>query len=179
MLEVLYKTNKKKYAKGSAVWLCKCDCGNTKELSSAELSHARSCGCIRQKNMETFGQRNKGKSPVCTLPLGESARRSLYAIYKKSAKKRNIPFSLFEPEFRTLISGNCHYCGSLPSQVHKDRHRANGDILYNGIDRTDNTVGYTTINCVPCCKICNRAKDTMTQADFFAWVKRVAGRLAS
>ena len=56
----------------------------------------------------------------------------------------------------------------------ESRRRGNGDYTYNGIDRVDNTRGYTLDNVVPCCFKCNRAKDTMTKEEFLEWVGRVA-----
>jgi hypothetical protein len=35
-----------------------------------------------------------------------------------------------------------------------------GIYTYNGIDRVDNSKGYTPENTVPCCKICNKIKGT-------------------
>lgn len=43
----------------------------------------------------------------------------------------------------------------------------------NGIDRVDSNIGYTKDNSVPCCKYCNFAKHTMSEDDFYVWVKRV------
>lgn len=45
-LTVLEKTNKKNNY-GSYLWLCRCDCGNLKEISGAALRHHEtfSCGC--------------------------------------------------------------------------------------------------------------------------------------
>ena len=45
----------------------------------------------------------------------------------------------------------------------------------NGIDRLDSAFGYTLENCVPCCKYCNTAKNTMLVSDFLSWVSRVYG----
>jgi hypothetical protein len=58
------------------------------------------------------------------------------------------------------VSLPCHYC--------------EGDIGFNiGLDRKDNTVGYSYENVVPCCGICNSTKgkhlsyDEMLQISFF------------
>lgn len=174
ILTVLYDTGKTKYSRPSKVWLCKCDCGTLKEYSSVELTGTvRSCGCLKQKYMDNFGDRNKGKTPTTALEIGESTKRSLLGHYKITARKRNIPFELSEDEFRKLIFMDCHYCGSPPSQVMKDRHRPEGSIRYNGIDRQDNSIGYVEHNCVSCCKTCNRAKDVMDVHEFREWVEKL------
>jgi len=43
----------------------------------------------------------------------------------------------------------------------------------DGVDRVDNTKGYTKENCVPCCKICNRLKSDLTKEEFEEYQKRV------
>lgn len=37
---------------------------------------------------------------------------------------------------------------------------------YNGVDRVDNTKGYTLENCVTCCAEANYAKRALSYADF-------------
>jgi hypothetical protein len=44
------------------------------------------------------------------------------------------------------------------------------DFRYNGIDRIHNDIGYVEYNCVPCCIICNRAKNSMPYEDFVDWI---------
>lgn len=174
ILTVLHDTGKTKYSRPSKVWLCKCDCGTLKEYSSVELTGTvKSCGCLKQKYMDSFGERNKGRTPATALDVGESTKRSLLTVYKRCAKKRNISFKLTEEQFREIIARPCCYCGSPPSQLYRDRHRPEGDLIYNGIDRQDNHLGYTKDNCVACCKICNRAKDTMGLSDFKEWISRI------
>jgi hypothetical protein len=46
-------------------------------------------------------------------------------------------------------------------------------MVFNGIDRVDNTKGYTLENCVPCCTRCNLAKHTMSLTAFKEWVAEV------
>lgn len=47
------------------------------------------------------------------------------------------------------------------------------DITDNGIDRVDNSKGYTSDNCVPCCWACNNAKKNNSSSEFLAWVDGV------
>lgn len=174
ILTVKSLTDKKKYARHHAVWLCKCQCGRTKELTYVELRTAKSCGCLKQRSEAEFGLRNKGRKPANTLAPGESTRRTLFAGYKKSARNRGYIFELSREEFDRITNLPCHYCGGEPNNVFKDRHRREGDVVYNGVDRKDNTLGYTSDNCLPCCRMCNRAKDIFDYDQFIAWVKRVA-----
>jgi hypothetical protein len=178
LLTVLHLTDKTKYKHKSLVWMCQCDCGNTKEISGAQLTQAKSCGCVALHRKETFGQRNIGVTPLHALPLQESTKRTHFAEYKRSAARRSYPFELLEDEFRSLIFQNCYYCDSPPSKLRVDRRRPEGSYLSNGIDRIDNSIGYKMNNCVPCCFVCNRAKDTLTIEEFKIWVKRLVSHLA-
>ena len=50
---------------GDILWLCKCDCGNIKEVTGSNLNvgDTRSCGCLRRKSGERFGYYKNGKAP--------------------------------------------------------------------------------------------------------------------
>lgn len=79
--------------------------------------------------------------------------RAIYLRYRISAKDRNLEFSLTLEDmqrFRTRVP--CYYCGDKLKRI--------------GIDRVDNSKGYTLDNCVPCCTTCNRMKMAHT-TDFF------------
>jgi len=49
----------------------------------------------------------------------------------------------------------------------------NGDYIYNGLDRADNSKGYELDNVVPCCGRCNRAKNAYNRDDFLLWIEKV------
>lgn len=72
-----------------------------------------------------------------------------------------------------LMGQSCAYCGSPPSNYKPGKGRADG-FTYSGIDRVDNSQGYTTANTVPCCKACNIAKNDREVEEFLAWATRVA-----
>lgn len=48
--------------------------------------------------------------------------------------------------------------------------------IYQGIDRVDSDKGYVTGNVLPCCRICNCAKGTLTKTEFECWAKRLVIR---
>lgn len=56
-LTVLKKLEKVKNT--SRVWLCKCDCGNTKEVTTRDLNNHRvtSCGCLKGGSKSLVGKR--------------------------------------------------------------------------------------------------------------------------
>lgn len=79
-------------------------------------------------------------------------------------------------DFTEKATAPCFYCGQKPSQtvLGESKRQYNGEFIHNGIDRKNNALGYTCENTVPCCKNCNRAKDTMTAEEFVAWATKVA-----
>ncbi len=142
-------------------WLCQCDCGKTKSITTHNLiaSNIRSCGCLRGQHL--------------ALPNGISVSHVLIGAYKRAARLNNREFTLSQDEFLNIIKQPCFYCGSLPSQVWKYECNT-GNFAHNGIDRVDNSRGYTPDNIVPCCKICNRSKGNMSQQEFYTWIKRLS-----
>lgn len=160
--------------RGKKIWLCKCDCGKTAQATgySLETGKTKSCGCSHR---EASIKNARIGSDKILLPNNGGAIRALYRIYKRSARERNIAsFNLSLEVFQKLISQNCQYCGTPPSQRFK--WVSTGDYMYNGIDRIDNNIGYEISNVIPCCKNCNTAKYTRTQQEFITWAKRIAAK---
>lgn len=98
---------------------------------------------VKQYNME-WARKNPEKHAICQ--------------YKASAKKRGYEFALTKEGFSIIFFGSCVYCGRTPAR---------------GVDRFDNTIGYTPENCEPCCRWCNTAKSDHTFEHFVAMCHRV------
>ena len=149
-------------------WLCVCTCGTEKEVSTRYLrnGHTASCGCLHKDWMRS---RNcKVKSELTE----ESNFLCLYKKYRREAIRRSLIFDLTQEEFRDITKRSCAYCGMLPSQVYIGTNKVH-PYVYNGVDRKNNTEGYTVSNSVPCCKICNYAKKAMPLEVFLLWIKRL------
>lgn len=93
--------------------------------------------------------------------------RRLYTICRQSAKKRELKFELTEKQIAELVVQPCTYCNTKDSNVCK---QGKVELKYNGIDRVDSNLGYVLENCVPCCYICNYAKNDSTQKEFYTWI---------
>ena len=124
--------------------------------------------CEKDRSIEYFYPKNKEKGyfhPYCKPCSREYVKRFAtdenrakwrvlsrtlkprYSATKRSANSRKIEFLLTLQEYEVLIEGkSCHYCsGKLPE-------------TRGGLDRMNNSIGYTLDNCVPCCVECNRIK---------------------
>jgi hypothetical protein len=173
ILTVLEKLDKTAYNGKSRVYLCKCECGNFKEVPTACFSSVKSCGCLFEAQKKKMGDVAKISAIKRTLPNKQSTINSIITVYKRSASKRGYEYNLTDDQFKSLIFKDCYYCGCSPNQLKSNSNREDSKLMTNGIDRLDNTIGYTQENCVTCCKVCNRAKDTMELGVFLDWVSRV------
>lgn len=93
----------------------------------------------------------------------------------KNVKKNKpmLEFSLTKKQFETLIFENCYYCGGGLSNCISIKYKT-GDsfgFIYNGVDRVDNTKGYSLSNSITCCKWCNQAKSDRSVSEFVEWGK--------
>jgi hypothetical protein len=110
--------------------------------------------------------------------------RYVFRRVKWDAKKAGRSFNLSFEWFIETIQLPCHYCNR--SRVNKVdvASKITGEYLlkdfrYNGLDRVDNAVGYEESNCVPCCVVCNRAKNSMPYNDFMDYVKALVNHQSS
>lgn len=145
-------------------WKCLCKCG--KLFTTLRPWSTKSCGCLMVE-AATATVRQKIR-----LNYGESARRSVLASYKKSAKVRGLSWTISDADFYGLVSNDCYYCGSPPDNHFKHRNSFGG-VVYGGIDRQDNRQGYARKNCVSCCKVCNRMKLDSSVQEFLENINRI------
>lgn len=138
-----------------SMWLCLCECGKEGVVNSKDLrtGHSKSCGCLAK---EITSLRSKKQ---------DSGKRKLLRQYKQSAKYRNLTFALTDDEFTKLTTDDCFYCGVNPNRTIV-KHSKDGSYLYNGIDRKNNKIGYTTDNSVTCCYECNFLKSDINYNEF-------------
>jgi len=149
---------------------CVCKCGVEGIVKGSSLRSGRSRGCSSCGQLRSSIK--KRKQP------GQSGFNRLLYTYKNGAKKRNLEFLLNVSSFTKLVQSDCHYCGVSPNQI-VFRDDAHSKFIYNGIDRVDNSIGYTPENCITCCIMCNRAKHAHSNEEFFAWLKRIVAKWPS
>lgn len=96
----------------------------------------------RENNPEKVKEINK-KSYEKTKKLIK--RRFLHS--RGQAKSRGLLWDLTIEEYHALMNQNCIYCGSVISHCGV------------GLDRIDNSKGYSTDNVLPCCGSCNQMRN--------------------
>ena len=156
--------------KNGTRWMCECSCSKRKIILGQSLTRGmtKSCGCIVKE--KCFLNTNYGK-----YESGIGSLNALYLRYKYSVsyRRKKLIFDLSIEDFARLTSSPCFYCKTEPFQIYMPKG-SNGSYLYNGLDRIDSEKHYTADNVVPCCKICNRAKNDMSQKDFFDWLLKIS-----
>lgn len=146
-----------------------CDCGNT--FSIKHTSKLKNDGKFRCRDCYVLRD-SESFSP-------EWGYRLAMKRIKNDASRAGRVFEITLDEFKEISQQDCHYCGSAPSNVLTYKSNAGTftrTFVYTGMDRMDNKVGYVRTNVVPCCIICNRAKNSMGYEEFMAWILRVAER---
>lgn len=149
--------------RGRAYYNTLCDCGKEKTLlgSAVKSGNTKSCGCLRRRlKAET------------RLPNNQAEVSAVILGYKRHADRRAYPWELDFDFVNDLIRQECYYCKLPPSNL-KTLKNSLEAFKYSGIDRKDNTKGYTKDNVVPCCKICNNAKSDLTLEQFKEWILRI------
>jgi hypothetical protein len=137
------------------------------------------CNCGREFSLSLEYDVYNAEQIRCTTCKRKLApdigERYVYKRVKSDARKAGRVFHLPFDWFKHAIHAPCHYCGSTDKNEMNVLSRRPGEFLvqnfrYNGLDRLNNDIGYEIQNCVPCCFICNRAKQSMPYSEFIEWI---------
>jgi len=144
---------------------CKCDCGNETIVSYSNLYNGgtRSCGCLKKEVIS----RAKRLSDEIVVS------NQIWRIYRRNAKTRNYDWQLEKTDFIKIITAVCYYCGIQAGNSVKANWGKDRVVKFNGVDRLDNSIGYTKENCVACCRVCNCAKGELSVKEFAEWTQRL------
>ena len=147
---------------GGATWLCKCDCGGEKVISSTGLREGKthSCGCIkREQTVEMFKTHGETHSPLYRLWAGmknrcDNTHASKYANYGGRGIKVCPEWETNYPAFRDWCLANGYRkgltieridvdadyspsnCVFATQKVQQNNRRNNHRITYNGETKT-------------------------------------------
>lgn len=158
---------------GRSLWNCKCVCG--KEIVTPAAygdTSLRSCGCRRYEKHKNGLALYKDKQ--------QAQKNKTYRDLVNNALARDLQVNLTYDDWLEITQKPCFYCGREKSNTAKQTFKYNRSKLlgesfrYNGVDRLNSKKGYSPDNCVPCCKICNRAKSDMEPETFINWAISVA-----
>lgn len=188
---VLSKPERRPGRSGIIDWFyaCQCECGRPCYVSQTEISSVAR-GALKSPRTLSCGCHREDKALAGALV---DYRQS----YKDAAKRRGYNFELSQVEFTALATASCLYCGLSPNKpctpytnrlirTNEKRRSTEGkyrgteesraavnELLVNGVDRLDNSLGYSVENSVPCCTACNRAKNALGLVEFTRWLAQV------
>ena len=119
--------------------------------------------CKRDLELKDFHKDRDKKdnlSTVCKYCKYDYAHSELglYNQYKSRCKKLNREFTISMDFFTEERHKSCVYCSSKEA---------------GGLDRMDNSKGYTPVNAVACCYTCNWMKRNLTVADFTGHITKI------
>lgn len=109
-------------------------------------------------NFKRWRMENKERNAARTIAWSRTMNGS-FAQYKGGARHRGIEFTLTKEQFLSFWQKPCYYTGRPITTI--------------GLDRVDNSKGYTMDNVVPCCKDVNLAKRALSAEAFLALCKDV------
>lgn len=120
---------------------------------------------------------------------GEVTYNSCESKYRGRALSKGREYLLTREQFRTLVTSNCSWCNEKPPLKNKyfklsgekmpsysntnDDWAAKQWVPLNGIDRRDNTKGYTLENSVSCCESCNEMKSCYPENYFMDHINKI------
>lgn len=104
----------------------------------------------RIQELEGEAQKLRHFRPTVDLDDKEVAAKYRSLVTRQKKKFSNVEGLISAEEYENMLKSPCKYCGDPAT----------------GIDRVDNSLGYIENNCVPCCRTCNIAKNTLPVNDF-------------
>lgn len=149
---------------GHAEWKGQCSCGDTRVLRGARFRSGVRCPVCSPPP-------SRGRRGPSGLSAEEVTWNSILAVIRNNAKSRGLEMGLSKAEMLKLMRLDCFYCGAPPGN-HR-RTRGNTTVLWQGIDRLDNSKGYVAENVVPCCKRCNVTKNDQSLEEFLQHIKAI------
>jgi len=154
----------------NVLWRCRClVCGGGAVFRADSLKAKRPGAGCRNCSYKMGGIYRTSRTPPEEILLGQ-----IRTGYERAAKRRGLVFQISDSEFLGLIKQDCYYCGGQPENK-QILYRGPGDeiLVYNGLDRIDNAIGYTTSNVVSCCFSCNASKGEKSVPEFLFWIRAV------
>ena len=120
-----------------AQWVCKCDCGNTKVVTTTHLKsgHTSSCGCLQLETLENGRHANRTHGMK-----GSPEYRSWQAMKQRCLNQNNVKFRLYGERGITICE---QWLDSFETFFADMGTRPDGTTL----DRIDGSKGYYPGNC--------------------------------
>lgn len=151
--------------RGSSIWLCKCDCGNQKEITAGQLQSgsSSSCGCkMYNTKSQSFAWKGHGE-----------ISKSFFNSIRENAKTRKLKFDITIEFIWELFLQQGRKC-KLTGLDLIFATKSNTFDRTASLDRIDSSKGYIEGNVQWVHKDVNYMKQEYIQKDFINMCKLVA-----
>ena len=137
------------------------DAAREQKFKSGELVHPDRVHCkhceevLPAKYFTIHYHTTTGYANICKY------HAAMKSIIRKAKKKviEGVSNLMTRDEYFKILDGICYYCGSKENI---------------GVDRIDSNKGYTKVNCISCCSMCNYMKSDYKFEDFIAQCYKIA-----
>lgn len=148
-------------------WLCKCECGNIKEIRAAHLlkGYSKSCGCSwHNKNKNNFNWKGYEDIPM-----------DFFNSIKRGAESRNIEFNItIEYLWEVFIKQNKQCALSGVNLYFSDIRKNKNKKRTVSVDRINSSVGYIEGNIQWVHKTVNIMKNKLSNEEFIDFCKKIS-----
>ena len=160
---LIVMTESKERKASRVSWLCQCDCGQRKIISSKNLcdGDTRSCGCLRRDVSSTKTWAGRGQ-----------VSKDYYSQIRRNAIKRDINFDITMEEMWELFKFQSGFCALSGIKIELSRNSKKKKPTAS-IDRIDSSIGYTKENIQWLHKDVNIMKNVFEQKKFINLCERV------
>lgn len=129
-------------------------------LCSSCYHEGRKTPCSICGRLKSVGSRSETGEAICNNCYVKSNPTASFRHHQHKARTRHLCWDLSYEEFMGFWRQSCVYCGS--------------PITYVGLDRIDNSQGYTKSNVCACCSTCNYMRSDQTVEGFLQQVRLIA-----
>lgn len=165
--------------------MCRCACGTVKSRPLQEVvkGNVKSCGCLSgqavaklkldsQPAMSAAPRRRPAtQAPAQPKVNVRPLMKLRYDDFTKKSRSRGMVNTLTFDQWMELVTAPCWYTGRPPER----RQTSRGEITCHGLDRLDNTKGYTLDNVITSCSEVNVIRGNIKQATFLILCQILSG----
>jgi hypothetical protein len=160
--------------RNNIIWELECECGNKREsipgsVINGSIKSCKDCAAQTKVAASKAQKDTDAGERIRKYPPIISSARDVWSRYKE------LDFDIF---FK-LSQLPCFYCGRAPFKIRNRLtssntiQKAEGNFIYNGLDRVDSSKDHSEDNVVPCCSDCNTAKMSLSLQSFAELVERI------
>lgn len=130
------------YEKGTALWVCQCECGNTTVVFASNLTrkHTTSCGCHKKANYKTMNLTHGATAGKMGEKNSYPSSYKIWCSMKQRCYDKNLPQYKYYGERGIAVCERWHSYANFVADMGEPP-------IGKSLDRIDNNGGYSPENC--------------------------------